>query len=95
MISIQTKELQNLALKLHNSAENYEQETKKLYEIVNAVSQSWKGLASNATIDKINSYEDEIRSLGFVINDYAVFLSKCVAIAQKRENDIIEDTGNL
>lgn len=93
--NVTAEELINISKSLENTSSSFLNEVKAMYTTLDDLNSKWEGAGSSGYYNIINSYKDDVNSLGVVINQYAVFLNKAAITYTQTDNDIASQASRL
>ena len=76
-------------------AESYIDSVRKIYAAIETMKNSWKGIDTESFIEKMAEYEENIKALGEVLNNYGTFMSETAKSLQDLQADIASGASNL
>lgn len=89
------EQMKNEARDINSAAKEYEDAVTQLYAVVDNLSTSWQGVDNKTFVDKINSYKNEIQTLGQIVNNYAIFLDGAAGSLDELQGDVSSAAGKL
>ena len=88
-------EMEVSASKIISAANAYRVEVKNLYNDIDNLNNVWKGTDNLEYVNKVNSYKDDINTLGEVVENYGKFLNRSAQIIKGTQNDIAANARRL
>ena len=83
------------ANELIQAGEGYIENVKVLYQIIDNLEENWKGEDNQNYVTTVNSYKDDIMTLGTVVKQYGMFLEGSKNIISETQDDITSRAGRL
>ena len=87
-LTAEYNDMQNIAKSINNSAQEYINDVNALYAIVENLPDVWEGYDTASYTETVKSYEQDIKALGQVVNNYAEFLNQSAVIIAKTQDSI-------
>ena len=91
MIKATYEEIHESASRISQASGDYITSVNDLYERIDGLANSWKGADNLSFVNTVNGYKNDIKTLGDIVNDYAIFLNKSADAI----NDAQENVANL
>lgn len=88
-------DLINIASDLDKSVESYVESVNSLYKIVEDMRSYWSGQASEASLNKVDSYKPQFLDLADILSRYPETIRTAVNLHQNTENDIISGANRF
>ncbi len=88
-------EMESSAGKIIFAANQYRGEVEALYRDVENLSNVWKGADNLKFVSTVNSYKEDLKALGDIVENYGQFLSKSAQIIKETQNDVTASAGRL
>lgn len=95
MIKASYGEMKSAADGITKAANNYQTNLEKLYQEVDQLNDAWKGADNQEYIAKVNSYKEDMKSLGVAVDGYAKFLQKAANALNMTQEEIKNMAGRL
>ena len=89
------QEMAGIAGTVTNLSEQYRTCVNDVYKVVESLANDWKGTDNVTYINQVKSYQEDLNSLGVVIENYAKFLSKTAEVIQNTQEEIANNAGRL
>ena len=89
------QEMAGIAGSVTNLAEQYKTCVNEVYKVVESLENDWKGTDNVTYINQVKSYQEDLNSLGVVIENYAKFLSKTAQVIENTQAEIANNAGRL
>ena len=89
------EELEIVANNVATAASEYATEIQKLYSKVEELKNAWSGEDNVAYANKVESYKENLQSLGEVLNDYSVFIKNSVNLLKETQSEIASSASGL
>ncbi len=89
------QEMQAISSTVSNLAEQYKNCVEEIFKTVDSLENDWKGADNVKYINTVKSYQEGLKSLGTVIENYASFLSKAAAVIQETQEEIANNASRL
>ena len=95
MIKASYGEMKTNANAISKAANDYKTNVGKLYQEVDELVDAWKGADNQEYATKVNSYKQDMESLGVAVDGYAKFLEKAADALNATQDEIKNMAGRL
>lgn len=95
MIRASYAEMKNDAHEITNASEGYTQNVEKVYQEVDRLAENWKGVDNQQYVSKVNSYKEDMLSLGIAVDGYAKFLTRSANMLNDTQDSVADMAGRL
>jgi len=95
MIKASYEEMNAAANEITGAANKYQANVDALYNTVSNLETSWKGPDNLTYVETVNSYKENLKALGDVINNYSIFLNKSADYLRETQDEVQSDSGRL
>lgn len=94
-LKVTPEQLGSIASSVESAIDDYTANYSKIYEEAEMLATAWKGPASEAFLSRINSFENDFKSLNNLLLAYVDFLRTAEANYQTNENEVIDKVSHL
>lgn len=95
MIRASYEEMESAATKIGAAGGEYKTNVDALYSEVEKLKDVWDGVDNQKYVATVNSYKEDLRALGDVVEKYASFLNKTSQVIKETQEGISTAAGRL
>lgn len=94
-IQVEPDQLDQTALKIENANQEYQSIIRNMYGLVDKMSSSWSGKDNTAFTNQIKTFEDDLRQISIIMQEYASFLKNAAKGYREMQEEIYSRASRL